>query len=264
MISYLKYFYNSIKNIGRKKPDDKSLIHKNDPIRNLVFYKILNDTWTHHGYTYSPGLNIDPIPFNTDYQCCAGGFYFSDLENLYQYANYGTQVAKIIIPNDAKMAFELGKYKADKIIIDSVLSMKDFLRDKSAHYCLEFVNKKPSLYIVIPKKHKESYISSVAVVGNVKMFIHVPKTNKTKELSNLACSINMESFRYVPNKFKDYNLCQKALMNDLKYIQYIPKEHLNIGLYKLAHELYGEEAIQYLPKNEKYMYASKNYMRRNM
>ena len=73
------------------------------------FYKIVN-TAGHRGMFYKNGVNEDIVPFNDEPTCGSGGLYFSDLHNILNFLEYGTQlyevvpIGKVIEVND--------KYKA--------------------------------------------------------------------------------------------------------------------------------------------------------
>ena len=43
---------------------------------NRIFVKLLCEDEIHNGLKYITGLNKDPMPFNIDKDCSAGGIYF--------------------------------------------------------------------------------------------------------------------------------------------------------------------------------------------
>ena len=91
-----------------------------------TYYKVTNKNECHHGYQYKDGLNILKEKFNDDStaSCCAGGFYFTDYENLPRFFEYGTWIREVTIPEDAKVVKdpEGDKWRTDKIIL-SVLHL---------------------------------------------------------------------------------------------------------------------------------------------
>ena len=98
--------------------------------KNKKYYKVVDEKG-HYGVKYRLGLNIDPLPFNDDKDndCVKGGIYFSDLGNIFRYSRYGDYVAEISIPADAKVCCNNNwdKARADKIIINKIMSKKEFI-----------------------------------------------------------------------------------------------------------------------------------------
>ena len=67
------------------------------------YVKILHESLIHHNYKYNLGLNIDLIPFNSSGECQSGGLYYTDFDKFPLYLNYGTLIADVEIPEDAKI-----------------------------------------------------------------------------------------------------------------------------------------------------------------
>ena len=87
-----------------------------------IYYKITNAEENHHGFQYQNGLNILKEPFNDNSynRCCAGGLYFTDIENIFEFLNYGIYLREITLPNDKpefKMVKDVNKYRANMIIL---------------------------------------------------------------------------------------------------------------------------------------------------
>lgn len=59
-----------------------------------VFYKITNLTECHHNFQYKDGLNVltEPFNYNSNDSCCVGGFYFTDIKNIFKFVEYGCNV----------------------------------------------------------------------------------------------------------------------------------------------------------------------------
>ena len=89
------------------------------------FYKLINETGNHRGYTFKNGLNVDSNLFTND-ACAAGGFHFTDSENIGRWVNYSDEIGVMVfavpmtIPDDAKVIIftDEKKYKTDKFILD--------------------------------------------------------------------------------------------------------------------------------------------------
>ena len=86
------------------------------------YYKITNAEENHHGFQYQDGLNVLKEPFNENPKdhCCAGGLYFTDIKNIFEFLNYGIYVREVRLPIDHpkfKMIKDENKYRANMIIL---------------------------------------------------------------------------------------------------------------------------------------------------
>ena len=89
-----------------------------------MYFKITNATENHHGFQYSNGLNVLREKFNDNPadSCCAGGFYFTNAENIFKYLDYGIYLREVILPTenpDFRMIKdpEGDKWRANMIIL---------------------------------------------------------------------------------------------------------------------------------------------------
>ena len=90
-----------------------------------MYFKITNATENHHGFQYSDGLNVLKEKFNDnpDDSCCAGGLYFTNVENIFKFLNYGIYLREIILPlenPDFRMIKDPrgDKWRANMIILE--------------------------------------------------------------------------------------------------------------------------------------------------
>ena len=84
-----------------------------------MYFKILREDLTHHGYTYHEGLNVDPNPFDStpDY---GGGLFFADEKEILMFCGYGNKIAEVTIP-EGEVIVSLGEeYKAHRIILGQI------------------------------------------------------------------------------------------------------------------------------------------------
>lgn len=90
-----------------------------------TYYKVLRKDMTHRGFKYEMGLNVDTNEFNDnpEQKCVKGGLYFVNDCNIINFMNLGSYLAEIIIPEDAKVISLNNKYRADKIIIKSIIEL---------------------------------------------------------------------------------------------------------------------------------------------
>ena len=86
----------------------------------MNYYKILNESETHHKLKYHTGLNEDSLKFNPKGSCESGGIYFSR-EDILAFLSYGPYIRKVTLPEDAQVYEDPDsspkKWKADKVIL---------------------------------------------------------------------------------------------------------------------------------------------------
>ncbi len=77
----------------------------------------------HGKFPYKLGLNSladNNEVFDPSATCCAGGLYFTSLKHLSSFLSFGDKLCFISVPEDAIVVKIGEKWKADKIIIESV------------------------------------------------------------------------------------------------------------------------------------------------
>lgn len=84
-----------------------------------MYFKILDNSLIHYGYTYHEGLNVDPKPFGPTPDC-GGGLFFTDEKHILEFCNYGGKVAEVIIPEGEEVIQVEEKYKAHRIILGKI------------------------------------------------------------------------------------------------------------------------------------------------
>lgn len=95
------------------------------------FFKFLNNTNTHNNFKYKIGLNVDVVPFNPNGNCETGGLYFTDINNIFYFYDYGNKIACIKILDDSRVYIEnfskngIVKFKTDKFIITEIYETED-------------------------------------------------------------------------------------------------------------------------------------------
>ena len=89
--------------------------------KNKVYYKITNEKENHHGFQYRNGLNVLQGKFNDNpNHCGAGGFYFTDIEHIFDYVYLGIYVREVTLPvnnPNFRMIKDKDKYRANMIIL---------------------------------------------------------------------------------------------------------------------------------------------------
>jgi hypothetical protein len=90
------------------------------------YFKILNKEGLHFDHHYTDGMNILTQPFNdrpiTESSCAVGGFYFTTLDHIHKFYQFGCYLTEITLPeNDPefKIVHDIGsgKYRSNRVII---------------------------------------------------------------------------------------------------------------------------------------------------
>jgi hypothetical protein len=99
--------------------------HFNKKYKDAVLCKFIKHGLINKSFQYKLGLNEDTIPFVPN-ECCEGGLYFFNIKYFYLYFKYGPKLAFLTIPDDARVFIEKNKFKADKLIINNIISVENF------------------------------------------------------------------------------------------------------------------------------------------
>ena len=99
-----------------------------------MYYKIINKKWKHRGYQYIPGLNVLKEEFNDNPNdsCCKGGFYFTTIDNIFEFLNYGCYLMEITLStsdSDFKMVSDpkYDKFRSNKIFLGKKYDLADVI-----------------------------------------------------------------------------------------------------------------------------------------
>ena len=107
--------------------------------------KLTNATECHHGFQFKTGLNEDTIPFNPYNECEPGGIYFTDIDNIAKWLNYGTDDMKycrvVTLEPYSRVYIEHDKFKADRFILGERIEIKDLPCWSDNDYCMNAVKK---------------------------------------------------------------------------------------------------------------------------
>jgi hypothetical protein len=95
-------------------------------LKTSTFFKFLREDLTHNNFKYKLGENIDFIQFNPSGECEKGGLYFTTLNHIFEFMDYGTQIGVIALYDDSQVHVEPNKYKTDKFILEEIISVNDF------------------------------------------------------------------------------------------------------------------------------------------
>ena len=103
-----------------------SQIQRHNTTIDDIFYKITNYDEHHFDHKYCDGLNILKGKFAENGSCVAGGFYFTNKENIHHFYCYGEWIREIYLPIDDpkfKIVKDENKWRANMIILGTRRSL---------------------------------------------------------------------------------------------------------------------------------------------
>ena len=95
-----------------------------------IFYKVTDFKEINNGYIYKDGLNILDKPFERYGSCVPGGLYFTTLEHIHKFYNYGCYLREVILPienPEFKIILDPDEntYRANMIILGQKYSLSN-------------------------------------------------------------------------------------------------------------------------------------------
>jgi hypothetical protein len=209
-------------------------------LHNEVTGKQINDK-THDVFMYKIGLN-DKIRQNEFYTANEkdefhitnekDGFHITSENNIYKYLEHGKYVANVKIPDDAKCYLGYDKIKCDKIILESMKLIKDFVDWNDIDFCLKAVKKNGSLI---------EHMSEEMLANNIDICLEAVKNNgySIKHIAKKILANNIDicleavkqngySFEYIDKEIlaNNINICLEAVKQNGYLIDHIDKEIL--------------------------------------
>ena len=158
------------------------------------FYKVLNDSLCHFGFTYAAGLNVDTQLFNPSTTCSKGGLYFCEEEHLPLYLFlYGSIYAMVSIPDDALVYKEDTKYKANKLILHNIQPITELPLWLDANFVKKMVQQNGLAIKYMKESSEEVRRLAVQQNGHVIMYIKEP----SEEVRRLAVQQNGHVIMYI-------------------------------------------------------------------
>jgi hypothetical protein len=203
------------------------------------FYKFLNNNFIHNNFTYKIGLNIDIEEFNPTGVCQKGGLYFCDMNNCNRYyVSYGNYLAQIDIPDNAKVYMEEFKFKADRLIVNTITHFENvddnfwsnIIKHEGCGFVLKYIKNQTNAiceravqqndHTLIYVKEQTERICELAVQKNSMALIYV--NNQTKRICELAVHKNSMALRYVRDQ--TFEICLMAIRQDRNAYKYIDSD----------------------------------------
>jgi hypothetical protein len=183
------------------------------------FYKILPESMVSrkNSFKYKEGLNVDVNEFRPKGKCAGYGLYFADGDNIHLYMDYGTKIAEVKIPDDARVYVESQKFKADKIRLDNIVPLGESKLWLDWEFCYRVVAHDPDMMQYIQQNNSIEFWK--IMVANDPAII--PKMNEqTPELCKLA-AIESNPFNIQYIKDQTLELCKLAIEKNPLSIRHI-------------------------------------------
>ena len=178
------------------------------------YYKVLAADLTHNGLRYKLGLNVDVNEFND--KECQNGLHFADEKQLAKWLDYGTHLAFISIPPDARTVHFADKSKADRIVIDKIITLADWDMWDDPIFCMSIVQQNGESLKYVKEQTPE--ICLAAVLQNGYALKHVRE--QTDEICIAAVRQNGFALKHVREQTP--KICITAVARNgfaLKYVQ---------------------------------------------
>ena len=182
--------------------------------QNITYYKVVRDDLTHHGFTYKLGLNVDTLYFNPSGSCRPGGLYFTDIDNLGTFFDFGNLIAFIKIPIDAQVYSEPcgSKWKANRIIIEKFVTIDSYWHNYK--FCIKAVKHDGFALQYVKNQSPEILMEAVKHDGFALQYVK----NQSPEILMEAVKHDGFALQYVKNQSPE--LCLVAVKNGCA-LQYV-------------------------------------------
>jgi hypothetical protein len=218
-----------------------------------MYFKILNENLIHYGFQYKEGLNVDTVPFDPTGTCKAGGLYFSDREHIVKFLHYGTKIATVTVPDDARVYTDPkgSKWKADMIILSDIVQIRNSMIWDDPMFCKIAVVQYGMTLEFVPEELMTEEICNIAVAQSGLALRFVPEELMTEEICKIAVSQYGRALMYVPNApgrvMRTEEICKLAVKQDGLALQFVPEQFKTEEIYKIAVKQYGY-SLQYVPE----------------
>lgn len=223
----------------------------NSLYKDAIFYKFLNNNLKHYEFEYKLGLNIDSKQFNPSGECSIGGLYFCDEASCYHHFDtYGTKLALIEIPNDARVYVEENKFKADKIFITKIIDFRDVDND----FWINIIHKNGYAIKYVKKQTPEICTLAVQQNGFALRFVQNQTASSLLEIYIQAVQQNGYSIIHIREAASliPYEICYQAVKQNGLVLQFVKNRSIleSKSLSKEIHTTAVQQnglALQYVP-----------------
>jgi hypothetical protein len=197
--------------------------------QNNMYYKMMRNDFIHHGFTYKLGLNVDTIKFNPTGSCLPGGLYFTDIDNLGTFFEFGNLIAIIKIPNDALVYKEPcgTKWKADRLIIDKIDTIDSYWH--IYRFCIQAVKQNGQALKYVKDQSDEVCLAAVKQTGIALKYVK----DQTPEICMEAVKQCCHALQYVKNQTPE--ICMEAVMQYGITLKYVKDQYTELCMEAVKH-----------------------------
>jgi hypothetical protein len=203
-------------------------------LRGATFVKITNGSMKHHGLQLQTGLNIDKWNLSTE-ECSKGGLYFTTLENMFYYADYGNGYHEVSFDDNENIFIERDKFKARRITLGIKKKLYD-IPEKYLDSIIAIIAKDPFRLNYFPEsiRHNKQIIDKLIALNPLVFCYCSDEMKNNEELAIKAITLHSVTFAYCSDELKNNeNLaliavskngmllrhCSDALRNNKKVVQ---------------------------------------------
>ena len=202
------------------------------PILSTNLIKLTNDEENHNGFQFVTGINEDTVEFNPEGECKKGGIYFTDIDDFIYWIGYRYRLKycrKLKLLPDSKVYIETFGFKADKIILDERVEIKDMGVWEDEAYCSKVVGIYEPALLYIKNKCKKFQLESVSKFRTAIRYID----NPDEEIQLAAVKSDGKAIKYIYKNNKNNineNIKIAAVEQNGRAIKYIENPDKNIQL----------------------------------
>ncbi|ANB50965.1 hypothetical protein [Powai lake megavirus] len=196
---------------------------------NNTYCKVLSSNFNQKGYQYNEGLNVLDKPFESTGSCVPGGLYFTNIENIFKFINYGIYLVKVTVPVDAQIVKDPDndKWRADKIIISDKKDLRQidtikYLVDNGAnikrdyHFVIDFAINN-GLHDIL--EYILTICKDIGIKLSVPNVLPIYSTNMAKILVKYTAKMSTKFVNQIIDN-NDLKIIKKIISHD-KYISHI-------------------------------------------
>ena len=205
----------------------------------------------HNSFKFKDGLNEDDRPFQTEYECCGGGFYFCEEKDVPQWIGLYHDVAyvrEVTVPENTPLFKETNnKWKAPRIFLHPREPIGEWLVRRPALAIVALTVDGYTTLDLIPEHLRTPELCLAAVKHSGFTLGLTPETLRTVEMCTAAVSENGGALKYVPDELVTADMCLTALRKSRHAMFWIPSAMLTEDMCVTAVQAHGRCALSSIP-----------------
>jgi hypothetical protein len=147
---------------------------------------------------------------------------FYEYSKFLKHLEYGIIIARVILPEDARIIVKKGKFYTDKIILSDIKSISDLKEWNDPDFCFHAVKQSSFAIYFVKEQTPELCLESVKYNGISLGFIE----KQTPELCLIAVQNNGFALQYVKHQTAD--LCLAAVQEDEIALKYVANQYQHL------------------------------------